>query len=187
MSYSARILLVFSVAPCGILKQFDNLRTRTSNWCITTVSGSTLTHVAISNGTNCFSPGLYRRLYYKHDEYIQLPNVVFIIEFPPLVKYDIDGFGTDDNLVPIWRSALKWLTLGLVKTDDCVCITKKVLARAGYNVPRSVWSPRQLFEWITTNAEHCRIEHRSHFFPRLRDRTHPLAEPGVHASPPTTD
>lgn len=161
-----RVFILFSTRPCGFLTRFSTVRLRIFTWVSEKISGSPLVHVAISDGVHCFSPGIYTRLYYNHDTYINLPNVQYQFELVAPRLFSIDGFGTEDNIVPIWRTVLKVLTRGRVQTKDCLCMTKKVMAAAGWDVPKHVTTPQHLFDWITTNAEVCNIKRRPHFLSR---------------------
>lgn len=145
------IFLIFTGPPIGDQKRFQTRRIMLTNWLTQKICGSSTTHVSISDGTYVFSSGVPGREYYHATDFAKIPNLRTIVELEWLQPFTIDGYARDKP-APIWKSIAKALTRGLIQTDDCLCIVKKVLATAGYDVPRRVWSPGLLLEWCATDA-----------------------------------
>lgn len=145
------LYLIFTGRPIGALKRFETPHIRVANWLTQKFTGSELMHVSISDGTYVLSSGIPGREYFLAEQFARNPNIKTIVELEWLQPFELDGYGRDKQAW-ILMSLAKGLSRGLIETNDCLCVVKKVLAAAGYDVPRRIWSPRLLLEWCANNA-----------------------------------
>lgn len=121
-------------------------RTRVLNWLIKLASRSRIVHCAIADNDYVLSVYADKTMYHYLRQYIRFPNTRHVIRVTLKKPISIEGRGRENNR--IMPSILKWFTLGRVQTDDCVCVTKQVLAEGGVEVDQWAWNPRGLYEWL---------------------------------------
>lgn len=133
----------------------------TFNWTVAALvrllTRSPYSHVAVriddavldpAIGGNRFWPTLVFAWYYPTllcAMDIDLPRWVDLDLFPPGRRKSIRG------------ALLRWITIGLTESDDCVSTVREVLILGGLPVPRWVVSPRQLHDWMLAHAARSHI------------------------------
>lgn len=113
---------------------------------IVSITRSPIVHVAIEYDGAVLNP-TYKSLQY-------FPTSQFVVKYPQLhtafkvrLRHVIDLDTVNHKPMSCLNTWVKWLTRGMVRTNDCTCIARNLLIQAGYDVPRRVVSPIQLYQW----------------------------------------
>jgi len=112
------------------------------------LSGSAMTHCAIGYGGAVLNVTLRGNQFWPILAFAACwPRLCRVFEVPIDRAIDLDRYPAGDRK-RIFPSIARWLTRGLVRTSDCVCITSELLRDGGVHVPNYIVSPVQLHDWL---------------------------------------
>lgn len=113
------------------------------------VTRSKYSHVSVCVGVEVLDKQMSGARVWPLSTYIRkYPTLshAYIVRTPlPASLHHIHNMGPIKPL----HSIHKWLTNGRRQTDDCVCITRRVLRDAGVDVPRWACHPGKLDKWLS--------------------------------------
>ena len=118
-------------------------------------------HVAVTDGEVVVDYAWRQFRYWPYEQYIKKfrnINGYVLIPINEDSKYGWEGVDLGQYKKPdrsylrgtitIW---LMGLTRGLYQTTNCTTTARQVLGDAGIHVPRRVWNPQLLVQWLTEN------------------------------------
>lgn len=109
-------------------------------------AGSKANHVTVESGGIVLESLVFGNVYYAKADYDRVcDSIVRAYHIPSDV---IQVQQPNDGRKSPWPSYLKFFTRGLTRSNDCVCIARRLLSEAGYHVPRHVISPSGLDRWL---------------------------------------
>ncbi len=118
------------------------------NWWVEIITGSSLSHCAISDGEVVYDP--LANGFWAHETYAA--------RFPHL-KWEVVVDAPGDP--QLWRLQVskskpgRWNHIKrILRRQDCVAAVGRVLAVAGINMPWWIWQPCQLFDWLRAQGFH---------------------------------
>ncbi len=124
---------------------------------VRTFTWSPLAHVAIGDNHHVFNPTISGHRVWPIDTVLaRYPSLkhAYIVFVPRPIQVSHLSICLSPRAS---LSILKWLTNGRVDTDDCVCAVKRVLADAGIDIPKSVYSPARLDRWLARRFERAEL------------------------------
>lgn len=143
------------------------------SWLVRKLTYSRLAHCSIGVDGAVLDPSIRGNRFWPFQLYIRhYPTLLWAVAVPMEGTPDLDAYPPDVSK-PAMPTVIRWLSLGRLHTDDCVCITSDVLRAGGVHIPERIVSPKQLFHWLTMRGyPHARLSPGISPEPALRG--HPL-------------
>jgi len=117
-------------------------------WIYRLVTGTRFDHVAISDGEIVLDQTLAGPIVFTRDEFECVPRgvrVVCVISTDRVAELESVW---KPGRVGVFRAALRWLTRGRFRSNDCVEVATRYLQVGGIMVDRWIGTPGDLYRWI---------------------------------------
>lgn len=118
---------------------------------------SNLAHVAIADDRHVLSPAASGNRVWPIDRFLgKYPGLTHAYVVPVLNPITAKTYRNRRRMkLALWL--FKWLSGGRVRTDDCVCVVRRVLADAGVDTPDSCYTPARLSAWLDRRYERAEM------------------------------
>lgn len=112
------------------------------------ISNSRIVHCAVSDGQAVLDITVRGDWYWPFLLYIlKYPSLTCLVRVSLVRPIDIDDYAVG---IPkkVFPTILRWLSRGLVDTDDCASTVAKCLREAGADIPRHIVKPVELHDYL---------------------------------------
>lgn len=124
-------------------------------------TGSPLIHVAMAYRGAVLDPSIDGDTFYPEAYYAMVNKHWQVrVDVPVWPGIDLDR-NVNTLPRPAWKTVLRWASLGLYRTRDCVSVVAEHFRIAGVNVPTWIVAPHDLAEWLLRNCNGAQATHRS--------------------------
>ncbi len=146
-------------------------------------TGSPYIHAALAYDGAVLDPSIDGDKFYPQSHY-ELHNDRWQVrvDVPVWPGIDLDR-NTDTSPRPAWKTVLRWATLGLYKSRDCVSVIADQFRATGIKVPAWIVTPHDLAQWLQRNCNGSQLTLRHPHGTACRAGQAPAANvPALHGA-----